>query len=125
MTPAQFLELTRTAAAARSRSYRASGEGGQKETYLTLHAGTEFHCLPYGQMRFATGSEGGTLIRLTFQMTFVVKGMQLARIFEGIRTHRVAHLYLFDGAAYDPPPPGAPIITAMEVEAPKPAAGRT
>lgn len=132
MTPAQFLALARSPdsdAPARPRDYRAGVAGaGKDDYYLTLHCpGGLFYSLPFTQLQLIAGNRAGTVLELTFRMIFVLQGQQLQALTEGVRLRRITRLHVFDGGAYDPPTPGEPLITAMEMKpvptAPRPKAG--
>jgi hypothetical protein len=123
MTPAEFLALNRSnAQPANARRYRAMAEGGSNaEAFLTLHMSDgKSHSLAYGQLNLITGDErGGTLIRLMFRTTTVLRGQQLQTVCEAILAKRAAHLYEFDGGKYDLPEPGAPVIKEIVFEMPQ------
>jgi hypothetical protein len=123
MTPAQFLALVKSPdndARPRPRDYRAGETGaGKDDHYLTLHCpGGLFYSLPFTQLQLIAGNRAGTVLELTFRMTFVLQGQQLQALTEGVRLRRITRLHVFDGTAHDPPTPGEPLITALELKSP-------
>ena len=126
MTPREYLSLKSSPSGGepvRPRDYRAGVAGaGKDDHYLTIHCpGGLFYSLPFTQLQLIAGNRAGTVLELTFRMIFVFQGQQLATITEGIRLRRITQLHVFDGAAYEPPKPGEPLITALELQSsPKP-----